>query len=66
MNKNYFNKINKYLFNKMNDKTKKLIFKLLLANNILIIISLIFLLFFVCNKNYVFIARPKQKKLLFV
>jgi len=44
----------------MEKETKRLIFKLLLANNILIIISLIFILFFVLNKNYIYVANPKR------
>lgn len=44
----------------MDKDLKRLIFKLLLANNILIIISLIFLLFFVFNKNYLYVANPKR------
>jgi len=46
----------------MDKETKRLIFKLLLSNNILIIVSLIFILFFVCNKNYIYIANPKRIK----
>ena len=45
---------------KMDKETRRLIFKLLLANNILIIISLIFILFFVFNKNYIYVANPKR------
>ena len=44
----------------MDKDTRKLIFKLLLTNNILVIISLIFILFFVLNKNYVYVAIPKR------
>ncbi len=44
----------------MDKETRRLIFKLLLANNILIIISLIFILFFVFNKNYIYVANPKR------
>ena len=44
----------------MDKDTRRLIFKLLLANNILIIISLIFILFFVFNKNYIYVANPKR------
>ena len=46
----------------MDKDTRRLIFKLLLANNILIIISLIFILFFVFNKNYIYVANPKRLK----
>ena len=48
----------------MDRETRRLIFKLLLANNILIIISLIFILFFVFNKNYIYVANPKRIKKL--
>lgn len=44
----------------MDRGTKRLILRLLLANNILIIISLIFILFFVFNKNYIYVANPKR------
>ena len=44
----------------MDRETKRLIFRLLLSNNILIIISLIFILFFVLNKNYIYVANPKR------
>ncbi len=44
----------------MDKDTRRLIFKLLLANNILVIISLIFILFFVFNKNYIYVANPKR------
>ena len=44
----------------MDEETRKLIFKLLLTNNILVIISLIFILFFVLNKNYIYVAIPKR------
>ena len=46
----------------MDKDTRRLIFKLLLANNILIIISLIFIFFFVFNKNYIYVANPKRLK----
>ena len=44
----------------MDRETRRLIFQLLLANNILVIISLIFILFFVFNKNYIYVANPKR------
>lgn len=46
----------------MDDKTRRLIFRLLLANNILIMISLILILFFIFNKSYIYIAIPKHHK----
>ena len=44
----------------MDKNTKRLILRLLLANNILIIISLIFILFFFFIKNYIYVANPKR------
>ena len=44
----------------MDRETRRLIFQLLLANNILVIISLVFILFFVFNKNYIYVANPKR------
>ena len=46
----------------MDKQIKKLILRLLIGNNILIAISLIFILYFVLNKNFIYVANHNRIK----